>query len=213
MTGAALSSASMPHSSRPDMNCAPVPSVFQALRAATRSRRSRISEANLLSTGRGAASSYLRCNLPDATNAIDPGIDLTRVLERLADPPREVLRRKSAVPAAQRFRFLERRHRGVFVVVVRFERVLRVLRRAEKRPDPAVLRKLLRERLESARRFLEIAGEVFFQRPAETLFRLTERGIGGGDGTRRRQHGRGRGREAGRGGGVREQRRVLRRGE
>src|SRR3954451_740553 len=99
---------------------------------------------------------------------------LTRAVENLPDPSREVLRRQAAVPFAERFGFVEGLEGVVFVAIVGFEGVLRVLGGAEEGPDVAVVRQVLSEGAELLCGVFEFTAEVAFERVANALRRIRE---------------------------------------
>src|SRR4051812_5628493 len=109
---------------------------------------------------------------------------LTRAVEDLPDPSRKVFRRQAAVPFAERFGFVERLERFVFVAVVGFEGVLRILGGAEEGPDVAVVRQVLSEAAKFLCGVLEFAAEVAFQSVANALRRIREDDGAGLRGTR-----------------------------
>src|SRR4029077_18446973 len=108
------------------------------------------------------------------------------LVERLPDAPREVLLGQAAPPYAVLLRLAERLQGRVAIRLIGLERVLRILRCAEERPDPAVGGHVVREPLEIGGRFVEVAVEILLQRSPNALRRVAEDDVRGDDRLRRR---------------------------
>src|SRR5688572_21657341 len=94
-------------------------------------------------------------------------------VECAPNPPREVLRRKPVPAPLPILARLPKCVQGLStVLLVRFERVLRVLRSAEECPDPRIGGHVLREPGELRRGLVKIAAEVALQGDTNSTARV-----------------------------------------